>query len=77
MFGAIVLGVAWDLQRAPLEAGQIGAGVAGCQVLQGVQDGFSGCLTTVSTWVLELSSLRRRHAYERRGCVGDLGSYHG
>ncbi|RDL37301.1 uncharacterized protein BP5553_04734 [Venustampulla echinocandica] len=62
MFGTIVLGVSWDLQRAPLEAGQIG-GVAGCQVLQSVQDGLSGCLTTVSKWVLELSSLKRRHAY--------------
>ncbi|SPQ22624.1 1bbff36b-2d54-4937-a164-057b9573b449 [Thermothielavioides terrestris] len=26
-------------------------------------DGFCGCLTTVSTWVAELASLRRRHAY--------------
>ena len=26
-------------------------------------DGPCGCLTTVSTWVLELSDLRRQHAY--------------
>lgn len=63
VFGTIMLGVCWDLQRVPLLAGQIGGGMVSCQVLQGVQDGFCGCLTTVSTWVLELSSLRRRHAY--------------
>ena len=46
-----------DLQRAPL------GGMVGCQVLQGLQDGFCGCLTTVSTWVSELRGLRIRHAY--------------
>ncbi|KFX97281.1 hypothetical protein V490_02863 [Pseudogymnoascus sp. VKM F-3557] len=63
--GTIILGMAWDLQHAPLGTmgGRIGGGLIGCQVLQGVMDGFCGCLTTVSTWVLELTSLRRRHAY--------------
>ena len=55
--GTIVLGMCWDLQHVPL------GGVVGCQVLQGMEDGFCGCLTTVSTWVGELSTLRRRHAY--------------
>lgn len=55
--GTAVLGMAYDLQRVPL------GGVIGCQVLQGIEDGFCGCLTTVSTWVGELSSLRRKHAY--------------
>ncbi|OBT64150.1 hypothetical protein VE03_06258 [Pseudogymnoascus sp. 23342-1-I1] len=65
IFGTIILGMAWDLQHAPLSSlgGRIGGGLVGCQVLQGVMDGFCGCLTTVSTWVLELTSLRRRHAY--------------
>lgn len=65
IFGTIILGMAWNLQHAPLGSlgGRIGGGLAGCQVLQGVMDGFCGCLTTVSTWVLELTSLRRRHAY--------------
>ena len=57
IFGTIVLGISYDLQHAPL------GGVIGCQVLQGIQDGFCGCLTTVSTWVMELSSLRRKHSY--------------
>ncbi|KAE8446853.1 hypothetical protein EG329_011630 [Mollisiaceae sp. DMI_Dod_QoI] len=62
VFGTAVLGMSWNLQRAPL-SGMVGGGRIGCQVLQGVQDGFCGCLTTVSTWVLELVGLRRGHAY--------------
>ncbi|EEH44812.2 uncharacterized protein PADG_01101 [Paracoccidioides brasiliensis Pb18] len=37
--------------------------LTGCQVLQGVIDGFCGCATTVSTWVAELDSLEHEHAY--------------
>ncbi|KAF4827916.1 Fluoride export protein 1 [Colletotrichum tropicale] len=55
--GVAVLAMCWDLGHAEL------GGVVGCQVLQGIEDGFCGCLTTVSTWVAELSALRRRHAY--------------
>lgn len=62
IFGTAILGMSYDLQHAPL------GGVVGCQVLQGIEDGFCGCLTTVSTWVTELSSLRRRHAY-RYGAI--------
>ncbi|KAI0846268.1 CrcB-like protein-domain-containing protein [Daldinia vernicosa] len=57
IFGTAVLGMAWDLAHVPL------GGVVGCQVLQGIEDGFCGCLTTVSTWIAELTALRRRHAY--------------
>lgn len=59
MFGTAILGMSWDLQRLSTALG----GVIGCQVLQGVEDGFCGCLTTVSTWVSELAALRRRHAW--------------
>ncbi|ROW12148.1 hypothetical protein VMCG_00064 [Cytospora schulzeri] len=57
VFGTAVLGMAWDLQHVPV------GGVIGCQVLQGVEDGFCGCLTTVSTWVSEMAGLRRRQAW--------------
>ncbi|KAL1844404.1 hypothetical protein VTJ49DRAFT_83 [Mycothermus thermophilus] len=59
--GTGVLGMAWDLSHSSTAIG--GGGVIGCQVLAGIQNGFCGCLTTVSTWVSELASLRRRHAY--------------
>ncbi|KAI2470522.1 hypothetical protein F4781DRAFT_390501 [Annulohypoxylon bovei var. microspora] len=57
IFGTAVLGMAWDLAHVPV------GGVISCQVFQGIEDGFCGCLTTVSTWVAELTALRRRHAY--------------
>lgn len=57
VLGTAVLGMAWDLAHVPV------GGMVACQVLQGVEDGFCGCLTTISTWVSELSSLRRRHAW--------------
>ncbi|KAI9649329.1 hypothetical protein NHQ30_001901 [Ciborinia camelliae] len=66
MFGTAILGMAYDLQHVPL------GGVIGCQVLQGIEDGFCGCLTTISTWVAELSSLRRSHAY-KYGLASVLG----
>jgi fluoride ion exporter CrcB/FEX len=57
ILGTAIIGMSYDLQHVPL------GGVIGCQVLQGIEDGFCGCLTTVSTWVIELTSLRRRNAY--------------
>ncbi|KAG9235891.1 CrcB-like protein-domain-containing protein [Amylocarpus encephaloides] len=57
ILGTLILGMGYDLQHVPL------GGETGCQVLQGIEDGFCGCLTTVSTWVVELNSLRRSHAY--------------
>lgn len=66
IFGTVMLGMFYDLQHAPLggaSRGMVGGGRVGCQVLQGCMDGFCGCLTTVSTWVVELKGLRIRHAY--------------
>lgn len=59
--GTAILGMCYDLQHVPL------GGEIGCQVLQGIEDGFCGCLTTVSTWVAELTSLRRTHSYRYGG----------
>lgn len=66
MFGTLVLAVVWDLQRLPNHgiAANIGGDLVSCQILQAIEDGFCGCVTTVSTWVLELSTLRRRHSYQ-------------
>ena len=57
IFGTLMEAIFLDLQRVPI------GGMVGCQVLQGMSDGFCGCLTTVSTWVAELKGLRLRHAY--------------
>jgi fluoride exporter len=57
IFGTAVLGMCYVLQHVPT------GGVVGCHVLQGIEDGFCGCLTTVSTWASELSSLGKGHAY--------------
>lgn len=67
MLGTLILAVVWDLQRLPSHGkimATIGGDLVSCQVLQAVEDGFCGCLTTVSTWALELSTLRRRHSYQ-------------
>lgn len=64
MFGTAIEGMCYDIQHVGVGImGQIGGGRVGCQVLQGVMDGFCGCLTTVSTWVAEIQALRRRHGY--------------
>lgn len=55
--GTAILGSAWDLAHTSQ------GGVIGCQVLQGIEDGFCGCLTTVSTWIMELAVLGHRRAY--------------
>lgn len=66
ILGTTILGVAWDLAHLPADG-------LSCQVLQGIQDGFCGCLTTVSTWVSELAVLRRRNAYVYGGLSVAVG----
>lgn len=62
--GTMILGMAFSLQHAPLGSSGLGGySLIACQVLQGIMDGFCGSMTTVSTWVLELSDSKRRHAY--------------
>jgi CrcB protein len=69
VLGTIVEGMAFDLQHSTVSGAGSGLGgrshhdLISCQVLQGINDGFCGCLTTVSTWVVELKGLQRNHAY--------------
>ncbi|EXJ75046.1 uncharacterized protein A1O5_01742 [Cladophialophora psammophila CBS 110553] len=60
IFGTAVLGMAFDLQHSSTIAT---SGSNACAVLQGIMEGFCGCLTTVSTWVAEIQGLRRRHGW--------------
>jgi CrcB protein len=62
ILGTAVLGMSYGLQRVRI-GDIVGGSLAGCQVLQGIQDGFCGALTTVSTWILEIDTLKRSHAY--------------
>jgi CrcB protein len=77
IFGTAVLGMAYDLQRVPLRfSGIVGGSLIGCQVLQGIQDGFCGTLTTVSTWIAEIDTLakkKRRNAYVYGGVSVAVG----
>ncbi|THW59147.1 hypothetical protein D6D20_06695 [Aureobasidium pullulans] len=66
VFGCAVEAMCYSVQHVPINStagALVGGGRVSCQVLQGVMDGFCGTTTTVSTWVSELQSLRRRHAY--------------
>ncbi|KAF2425695.1 hypothetical protein EJ08DRAFT_652000 [Tothia fuscella] len=56
IFGTAVEGMSYDLQHVQFG----GRGVLSCEVLQGVMDGFCGCLTTVSTWVSELNTFNKK-----------------
>ena len=35
-----------------------------CELLYGLENGFCGCLSTISTLAVELDTLMRRHAYK-------------
>ena len=37
--------------------------VVDCAVIYGVVNGFCGCLSTISTFAVELDTLTRKHAY--------------
>lgn len=64
IFGTIIEGLCYDLQHVSGLGAVVPAAMTGCQVLQGVMDGFCGSTTTISTWVAELKGLaHRRHAY--------------
>jgi CrcB protein len=68
ILGTLLEAAFFDLQHRPLGgASVVGGGRVACQALQGMMDGFCGCLTTVATWVAELNSLRRHHAYNYGG----------
>ncbi|KAL8953688.1 MAG: hypothetical protein Q9222_000472 [Ikaeria aurantiellina] len=68
--GTALEGMLWDLQHSQ---SSVGGGRVGCQVLQGMMDGFCGAATTVSTWVAELEGLRRGHAYVYGGVSVSVG----
>jgi CrcB protein len=57
ILGTAMLGMAFNFQHSAA------ASVISCQVFQGLMDGFCGCLTTISTWIVELTTLKKAAAY--------------
>ncbi|RDW63471.1 hypothetical protein BP6252_11016 [Coleophoma cylindrospora] len=57
IIGTAILGVAFTVQHSA------NSSVIGCQVSQGIMDGFCGALTTISTWIVELTTLKKGPAY--------------
>ncbi|KAI9252291.1 CrcB-like protein-domain-containing protein [Phascolomyces articulosus] len=57
MIGTLVLAIV-----TLLESGVV-VSTIGCQVLHGFAEGFCGCLTTISTFMVELSNLPLKHTY--------------
>jgi fluoride exporter len=47
--------------------------IVSCAVLYGIDNGFCGCLSTVSTFAVELDTLTRSHAYIYAGVSIALG----
>lgn len=63
-FAANILGTVVYALCAMLQVSGSAAGnVLACGVLQGIRDGFSGCLTTVSTFAFELRNLAPNRAW--------------
>lgn len=64
ILGTVIEAMCYVLQHTDsvvLKASMVDANA--CAVLEGLMQGFCGCLTTVSTWVAELNVLRRRHGW--------------
>lgn len=57
VFASAIVAAVWAMDHASV------GGIIACEVLQGVEGGFCGCLSTVSTWAAELNSLRRKYSY--------------
>lgn len=64
IFGTCIEAMCYDLYHSTRVVGALSSDSSvTCNVLEGVMQGYCGCATTVSTWVVELNSLRRRHAW--------------
>ncbi|KAK6199606.1 CrcB-like protein-domain-containing protein [Scheffersomyces amazonensis] len=68
--GTLLLGIFNLLARAR----GINMSLISCHVLMGLDDGFCGALTTVSTFIVELFGLRTLHSY-RYGIFSVMGSF--
>lgn len=72
--GTFMVNIFGTVTLAGLATGQYGhnwsRGAVACQILKAASNGFCGSLTTVSTWVVEIRSLRSISTLSRLGNVG-------
>ncbi|CBQ72228.1 conserved hypothetical protein [Sporisorium reilianum SRZ2] len=69
LLATLVICAAFTASRAGSRPASFAGGLTGCEALQGVQDGFCGCLSTVSTFAVELRGMRPRRKAVRYAVV--------
>jgi len=69
IFGTALLAAFHALQRSQA----LHSSFTACQILQGLMDGFCGCLTTVSTFIVEVRALNSKNAWIYVGTSVVLG----
>ncbi|ODV81575.1 uncharacterized protein CANTADRAFT_19204 [Suhomyces tanzawaensis NRRL Y-17324] len=75
IFGTVILAILTLLTRGVLaDRAHSYSNILSCHVLRGLEDGFCGTLTTVSTFVVELCALKVFHSY-RYGFVSIVLSF--
>ncbi|KAJ9477922.1 Fluoride export protein 2 [Pseudozyma hubeiensis] len=69
LFATAIICAAFTASRAGSSPRTFAGGVTGCEALQGLQDGFCGCLSTVSTFAVELRTIKPRRKAVRYAVV--------
>ncbi|TKY87403.1 hypothetical protein EX895_004080 [Sporisorium graminicola] len=69
LLATAVICAAFTASRAGSVPRSFPGGLTGCEALQGLQDGFCGCLSTISTFAVELRTIRPRRKAVRYAVV--------
>lgn len=69
LFATAVICAAFTASRAGSTPRSFAGGLTGCEALQGLEDGFCGCLSTVSTFAVELRTIKPRRKAVRYAVV--------